>query len=703
MEWSLLTQTCNVPPAGKSSAAGAVESNNTDMTSSEGTLQRRQFDAAFALAYFIHVNKDVAFFIAEDAVDELGSMLGYQNRHRKSSEVLRGFLKWGERSRPIRKTTILSERQMLQWLVYRQSQSWEEDTERAVGLYLPTEEDLIVRYIEHLVFISLRRGSFYVTLAIVALLHQFKRRETRLFYDILTQSDPARMKDTAYIGKQRLDMLERVARRFEPLVQLTKKSGEEKLFVMRPATEWVRNLVGESLKRFAPWDTTCKLAQSFDVTDIPGFYFSGTGDSDEELIEMNRIHTLLEPQCFALFTKGLANYVQTLPREDQDKACNYESSDERLAVPQFSSVPTSDPRGNRFQTPTLNEEDYVRLQRTLKARRQRRTHFMPQQIRIYLDDSGLCSFDAHQVKSPPCLISSASEVVAVKGVEGGDEVTLGTLILGGELFNEPFTDTLRLPNGVRLTVSLIPIEETNGGTGTARLHVSYGEMGFVRLVRQRFVPTLSKEVSDQTLPRSKGNLRWVSVAAVVALLLSTSVFLWWRFANQRGEPEQQILGRIAAPAGDKQAGTERPPALPTPSPIAGTPPAAKPAKSTVPRARWSTDRSAMLAAIPVEPTRSETQSLDVSRRQETVFLSVPRYSEEGQEYSSYRVTVSAAGAVWWTQTLPAPRRRLTDYANILALSMTSSRSDSREKYKVRIEGHLRTQWVQIGELLLQTK
>ena len=58
--------------------------------------------------------------------------------------------------------------QMLQWLVYRQSEAWERLTERGEGFYLPSEEDLIVRYLEHLVFISLRRGSFYVTLAVGA-------------------------------------------------------------------------------------------------------------------------------------------------------------------------------------------------------------------------------------------------------------------------------------------------------------------------------------------------------------------------------------------------------------------------------------------------------------------------------------------------------------------------------------------------------
>src|SRR5438270_686434 len=187
-----------------------------------GGNERQNFERAFELAYSIHVNKDVAFFVAEDALDGLATMFGRQEKNRRPAERLRGFLKWGERTRPVRKTVRLSEEQMLQWLVYKQSEPWERQTERGEGLYLPTEEDMIVRYLEHLVFLTLRRGSFYVTLVVGALLHQFNRRETRLFYDILTQNDPARMKDTGYIGKQRLEMLEKISQRFGKMIRTAK-------------------------------------------------------------------------------------------------------------------------------------------------------------------------------------------------------------------------------------------------------------------------------------------------------------------------------------------------------------------------------------------------------------------------------------------------------------------------------------------------
>lgn len=334
------------------------------------------FELAFDLAYFIHGNKETAFFIAEDALDGLPAELIYQHKNRKPSERLRGFWKWGERTRPVRKTQLLTEEQMLQWLVYRESQKWEIQTERGEGLYPISEEDLVIRYIEYLVFATMRNGSFSTTLAVCSLLHQFGRRETRLFYDVLTQSDSARMKDTNYIGKQRLQLLERVSARFNGFLRTERRAGDEKQYVMRPTTERVISLVTQSLQRFTPWGTTCVIKSGFDVTDIPDLYFLGN-NQEEDLIEMNRVHTVLDPQCLRRFVNGLADYVQSLSAIDADKGCNFDLPDERIAVPQFFTFKGGPPPADRFQTPKLVDADYTRLERSRQARGRRRKSFNP--------------------------------------------------------------------------------------------------------------------------------------------------------------------------------------------------------------------------------------------------------------------------------------------------------------------------------------
>src|SRR5205085_11720205 len=172
-----------------------------------------------------------------------------------------------------------------------------------------------------------------------------------------------------------------------------------KQFVTRPAPRRMIELVHESLRRFAPWGTTCVVESGFEVTDIPGLYFSEAGAYDEELIELNRIRTVLDPACFARLAAGLAQYVRTLPEGDLDRNCNFDALDERLAVPQFSDFPTGTPRGDRFQPPELTREDYVRLQRTLEARLHRRRVFSPRELRIFVDDVPLASFEPKTTRS----------------------------------------------------------------------------------------------------------------------------------------------------------------------------------------------------------------------------------------------------------------------------------------------------------------
>jgi hypothetical protein len=415
------------------------------------------FAVVFELGYFIHGNKDVAFFIAEDALDELPLIMGKQQTNRKRSRLLSGFWKGDERARPIRQTITLTERQMLQWLCYKESEYWERQTEQGAGLYTPTEEDMIVRYLAYLLFLTLRRGSFYVSLAIGQLLHQFDRRETRLFYDILTQSDSARMKDTGYIGKQRLELLKKVCQRFDGMIQTTKTLGGEKQIVAQEPTQPVKSFVRECLRRFTPWDTACVINSPFDVTDIPGFYASGS-DSDEDRVEMHRIHTVIDPDCFARFVEGLYEYARALPDYSPDRVCNFESADRRLAMPQFGSCTNGKSRGDRFQVPPLTAEDHIRLRRTLATRARRRRSFHPKQIAVYVNDSQVHSFELMTKKHAEFSVGPDASVIEVRGKDEQGELLLATLLvdLNAIPAESVFRDMVVDQGGQRVEVQLNP-------------------------------------------------------------------------------------------------------------------------------------------------------------------------------------------------------------------------------------------------------
>lgn len=655
------------------------------------------FNQAFELAYFIHVNKELAFFVAEDALDELPLMLGNQGKNRQPPERLRGFWKGGERARPIRQTIRMSETQMLQWLVYKQSESWERQTERGEGLYLPTEEDMIVRYIEHLVFNTVRRGSFYVALAVGPLLHQFDRRETRLFFDVLTQSDSARMKDMSYIGKQRLDLLEKICLRFDQMIQTAKKSGDEKQFVARPSAEWLIDLVDGCLRHFTPWDTTCVVEPGFDVTYIPGLYFSGTGDSDEDAIEMNRIHTLLHPECFTRFVDGLSKYIRMLPVDNQDKKCNFDSVNERLAIPQFSNFPIGPLRGDRFQPPKLTNEDYLRLQRTLEARSRRRKSFIPRQLCVYVDNALVESFRAKRTNRVQFLIAPEASVIEVRSKDGVEELTLATLVVCCDDIPVgcSFRDSLVHQGGQEVGIQLTPSWDEEGNIEGAQVEVSYAEPRSIRSIvtlGRRVWYSRSEKTSGQTVEDRKQGYAWLRGAAVfVALVALVLMVIWLRRESQRGVPTPE---QAAQPPVEEQKPVS--PVVPSAPPEQPSAPKGTP---LIARASWSTDPQSALSAVAIEPTRGEVKTIDVSGNTR-MFLSIPLYDDRGQAYSRYRVIIAAGGKRVWQEMLRTPAVSLTGNAHVLSLVLFAQKMPARAQYDLRIEGFGSSGWQPLGHVLL---
>ena len=656
-------------------------------------------DLAFELAYFIHVNKEVAFFVAEDALDELPLMLGNQEKNRKPAEGLSGFWKWGERNRPVRQTVRLSESQMLQWLVYKQSESWERQSEAGSGLYLPTEEDMILRYLEYLVFLTLRRGSFYVTLAIGQLLHQFDRRETRLLYDILTQSDSARMKDMSYIGKQRLDLLGRICQRFEEMVHTVKIPGGEKQLVTRPTSGSTKSLVLECLRRFTPWDTACVLEPGFEVTDIPGFYFQAD-NVDEDHIEMDRIHTLLDPNCLARFVEGLRKYARQLPDDNQDKGCDYDSFNDPLIVPEFSNFPGGSSRGDRFDCPRLIAADYVRLDRTLDARARRRRTFAPQSLSVYVDNVITETFDSRRTNRIEFQIGAEAGVIEVRGQDAHGTLTLAILLVEFDQlqFGGLFRDSIVGQGGQKIVIQLAPIWDGDGESNRALVKITYTPLQLVQRVTepaQRALTALSSLLGGRsessTIPAQKPEFL-LKAGVVLALVVAAFILTWFVIRSSRptiSTPEQ---------AGPPVPEEQKPVAPVAPSKVPEPPPADTRTAPLIARATWSTDPQAALRAIPVEPTRGEVKAVDIKRQHE-VLLSLPIYDDAGRTFARYRITFGEPSKMLWQQILRAPKNSLTAHVHILDLDLIA-RLPKDIQYRVRVEGWTQNRWEEIGHVLV---
>ena len=170
-----------------------------------------------------------------------------------------------------------------------------------------------------------------------------------------------------------------VIERFGKLVRVVETPDREHRFLAQPTTQMLIDLVRECLLFFTPWNTTCTLPASFDPTDkIPALFFSGTDSDDESLIELNRFHTALHPDCFSRIVASLG----------------FDSPDKRLAMPQFFLSNGDTPRGDRSKPPPLAEADY----RQFKQTREQRS--AAAELSLHAD----CRFTSMVLNAPPSIL-----------------------------------------------------------------------------------------------------------------------------------------------------------------------------------------------------------------------------------------------------------------------------------------------------------
>ena len=130
--------------------------------------------------------------------------------------------------------------------------------------------------------------------------------------------------------------------RFGPLVRTQTSNRREERLQACGNSEKYLSLVKECLLRFTPWFTECVLPAEFDPTKdiLSSLLFKGGDPDDEHSVEINRMHTLLHPDCYRRLVLALG----------------FDSPDQRLEVPYFFI--SGGDRGSidgRFDPPSLNQ------------------------------------------------------------------------------------------------------------------------------------------------------------------------------------------------------------------------------------------------------------------------------------------------------------------------------------------------------------
>jgi hypothetical protein len=466
---------------------------------------------AFQLAHFILGDEAAALRVTREAVAMLDVALAAQDRRLYYTPGSRAVAPSAKPDARFRTKVSLGELQLLQRLIYIAA----EPEERRQEVEGATEAAWLIRYLKHLARITLKRNSFFVTLGVSRLLHNYTTPETMQIYELVVQ-DPARVRDDSYYRRRKAQLMRELRERFGGLLSVQRGLRGEERFHALPDAHRYLPLVADCLRAFTPWGTCCVVPDAFDARrdELPPLRFRGGDPDAEHSVEATRFHAVLHPDCYRRLLAAL----------------RLEAPAERLELPQFRSSDGESPPGNggwtdRSRTSVeLSEEGMERIKEHLAEQRERRKRFSPVWLRVAVDGVERARTTSAGPDHLRLAVSPDAELIEVYGVTATEELRLAAHLLnhdedGGML---PKTATLRLEGGQQLTFDVQPQHDSTGDPTGALVAVTYAEtvplraaLRRLRRQRQRLFQAAAGEASSSVW---KPALAFILLAALGATL-----------------------------------------------------------------------------------------------------------------------------------------------------------------------------------------
>jgi hypothetical protein len=547
------------PAASQAALSVTNDQTRTDMESN--SLTEESLARAFQLAYFIHGDRETALNIAAEALAKLEVAAAAQDKRLYYTPTGRAA-----RAERFRTKVSVGELHLLQRLVYVESEPYERHAEQS-----PDEEDMLIYFIKHLVRITVRRNSFYVTLGLSRLLHNYSTAETMEMYNVLVQ-DPGRVRDDYYYRSRKGRLMKELKERFGDRLRITRGSRGEERFQTGDTPGQHAELARECLQEFTPWSTNCTVPPELDpfTEEIHDLAFDGSDPDREHAIEVNRFHAALHPDCFAHLAAGL----------------KFASPAERLSTPYFCMAKDKNhdqdrkpPRRSR-PAPQLDEAELNAIKNALAERSSRRKTVAAGLLRVIVDGSERARLDPYRASRVRFETRENDELIEVRSADG---ILLATYLLNQDDFSEAAGNersSIVLESGQRISFSMV--KNADGETAGATIDLSYRETRLIRAAAL-YLRRLGFIAGDLLhKPRSAA---WKPATVFAALLIiAMGLIFYWR------DREREKMANNNPPQ------TTESPAPPSPTPSAS--PAHRGGKKRpAPAPRRRPDDSAILLAM----------------------------------------------------------------------------------------------------------
>jgi hypothetical protein len=536
-------------------AQAASDNLSIEATMSSSRQMDGYLEKAFRLAYFIQGSRGQAVSVVIEALSKLEVAASAQFKRLYYTPGRRGAKPPVLRSETHRTKVTLSELHLLQRLIYIESESYERAQEQAPGADGPTEESLLIRYIKHLVRITLKRNSFYVTLATSRLLHNYSTAETMEIYSVAVQ-DPERVKDDYYYRSRKSRLIQETKERFGDLLTVCRGPRGEERFKTRDDPRAFVALVQECLNQFSPWDTACPVPHEFDPLTDELRALSCSRKDEEDRVEINRIHAVLHPLCYARITKALK---MELPELRLDIPCfslkNGENDMNKPGRPSRRSAPSP-----------LSLDELNAIKTTLGEQSARRSTTHAGLLSIVVDGAERARLDLRRAGEVSLTVEEGDELVEVRALDGGRETLLAAHLISARAGRSSgLNPEIVLEGGQKLSFTMSPVEGSQGGAEQYRMTIAYKETGWMAAAHL-MAGRAAERLADRSGYRLRPERALLSFALMgLALVLCAGVVLALLLSSKRSGllpvREEAEIKRPGATVRPRVSAPQMPPAV----------------------------------------------------------------------------------------------------------------------------------------------
>ncbi|HEY0378981.1 MAG TPA: hypothetical protein VGC87_18850 [Pyrinomonadaceae bacterium] len=467
---------------------------------------------AFTLACFIHGDRKVSLRAVAEALAKL-----------QVAATAQGKRLYYRPSGRARNKISFNEAHLLQRLVYIESEPYEIQRERGDSPVQLEEEDLLIHFIKHLVRVTIKRNSFYVTLGLGRLLHNYSTAETMDIYNAVIQ-DPERVKDDYYYRSRKGVLMQELKERFGDILRVVRGPHGEERFQAGDNSGRFADLVRDSLNFFTPWYTPCLVPAGINpITDgIPRFSYKGSQKEDE--VEVDRLHAVIHSDCFKRLVEDLG----------------FNAPEQRLEIPRFFLKSTMNDKegpggGDRRHATPLTAEELSSIKSELDDNASRRKATPTGSLlRIVVDGRESARLDLNRERSARFDLACGDELIEVRAHDsrGGDLLLATHLLAQTEEGGKPSEASIVLEGGQRLSFAV----SQAGSNEPAVAEINYRE-------------TNPLKAAYAFLTRPTGRTTWrerkALILALACALLAISAALFAAYTLKWRQPTSQPL--VTAP------------------------------------------------------------------------------------------------------------------------------------------------------------